>query len=339
MSIDQIFSEGFNIITRREISNLNSTFEEERELFNINPEYRHSLGMSNFHETKDVEKWDTIPNIIDLKMCEGKGWYMKKIIIKRCGISINGTKRIYYSNKSKIGNKIMPNWSIINILNRECPPGWENIFRLSYKSFQRLNNFLKEEEKTYVIVPSKNYIFKAFELCPLSKVKIVIIGKDPYPGENCATGLSFSLPKGFAVSPSLKNIYKELKNEYPNYNIPKHGDLSSWAKQGILMINSALTTRLGTTGSHLKYWKEFTINIVKALNKLKPECIYILWGASARKFKTYINNRELLLESKHPLPRSYRWNSKDNFIGNNHFITANTLLEEQGKTPIDWSIK
>ncbi len=104
------------------------------------------------------------------------------------------------------------------------------------------------------------------------------------------------------------------------------------------MIKSALTNRLGTSGSHLKYWKEFIINTIKALNKLKPECIYILWGGPARQFKKYINNRELLLESRHPLPRSYGYGSKDNFIGNNHFIKVNELLKEQGEKIIDWNI-
>ena len=336
MNIDQIFSNGFNVITKRDIVNLKDTIISERELFNINPEHRHSLGMSNFHE--ESNKWENIPKIEDLKINEGKGWYVKNINIKRGTKTIKGTKKVYYSCEPKIGNKIASNWSLINILNKECPPSWKNIFHLSYKTFQRLNSFLKEEEKTYTIVPDKNYIFRAFELCPLSKVKIVILGKDPYPGENCANGISFSLHKGINISLSLKNIYKELKLEYPDYVIPNHGDLSSWTKQGILMINSALTTRLGTSGSHLKYWKEFIINTIKALNKLKPECIYILWGGPARQFKKYINNRELLLESRHPLPRSYGYGSKDNFIGNNHFIKVNELLKEQGEKIIDWNI-
>nr|QBK89491.1 MAG: uracil-DNA glycosylase [Pithovirus LCPAC001] len=149
-----------------------------------------------------------------------------------------------------------------------------------------------------------------------------------------ANGLAFSTEKGLRIQPSLRNIYKELERTIPEFEMPEHGDLRSWAKQGVLLLNSALTTIKNKAGAHTDYWSGFTTYIINVINKVKPDCIYMLWGLSAGKIKKYIHNTKYILQSNHPSPMV----RNSNFKGNNHFLQANTLLKLAGKKEIDWRL-
>ena len=275
--------------------------------------------------------------IEELDLSEGKGYRIEKIKIG----SKTLLKKVYIKSEAKIGNIVSQDWNIIRIFNEECPPSWENVFKVCYGNLNDINSALEKEEAQGIIVcPPKKYIFRAFELCPLIKVRVVIIGMDPYhtikKGIPVANGLCFSTTVG--IQPSLRNVYKNLENSYSNYKAPNHGDLSSWAIQGVLMINAALTTTKGKSGAHLKYWKGFTINIIHALNKLRPYCIYLLWGKPAQEFKKNIYNHNLVLESRHPSSMANTKIVKDKFENNGHFTRANELLKGYSEKPIDWRI-
>ena len=359
MDIRSIVHLSDNIITERDINNkkklgsphvlsinttppISNTLSLEKELFNINPVHRYTtLGMTNFHIKGEWK--DDVPLIKELDLSEGKGYRIEKIKIGNKTL----LKKVRFHSEAKIGNKVCQDWTIIRILNEECPPSWENVFKVCYKDLIEVNSILeRDESKGITVCPQKKYIFRAFELCPLSKVKVVIIGTDPctdidlnYTIQNnrpLANGLCFSTDTG--IQPSLRNVYKNLENSYPKYKTPNHGDLSSWARQGVLMINSALTTTQGEAGSHLKYWKGFTINIIHALNKLRPYCIYLLWGKPAQEFRKKIHNHNLVLVSRHPRPKDNTSYVKDKFENNGHFIKANELLEGYSEKPINWRI-
>lgn len=308
----------------------------KKELFSINPVHRYTtLGMTNFHVKGE---WtEDVPLIKELDLSEGRGYRIERI---KVGNKIL-LKKVRFVSEPKVGNKVRDGWSLIRILNEECPPSWENVFKVCYKDLNDVNTILeREKSQGNTICPPKKYIFRAFELCPLSTVKVVIIGMDPYhtvrESGPVANGLCFSTTTG--IQPSLRNVYKNLENSYPNYKTPEHGDLSSWTTQGVLMINAALTTIEGKSGAHLKYWKGFTLNIIHALNKLRPYCIYLLWGKPAQEFKKKVHNHNLVLESRHPSSMANSSYVKDKFENNGHFIKANTLLEGFSEKPIDWRI-
>lgn len=205
----------------------------------------------------------------------------------------------------------------------------------SSKSYLELREFLKTEYSTKTIYPDMFNIFNCMKLTSLQQVKVVILGQDPYHEEGQAMGLAFSVPKEKEVPPSLKNIYKELATEYPNFIAPNSGDLTSWATQGVLLLNAVLTVREHCANSHKgKGWEQFTDGIIKKLSNEKENLVFILWGANARSKKPLINTKKhLVLESAHPSPLS----AYNGFFGCNHFIKANEYLKNNNKTPICWS--
>jgi len=208
----------------------------------------------------------------------------------------------------------------------------EEEFQKEY--FSKIKTFLKEasvEGKT--IYPPANLIFNAFNKVPLSKVKVVILGQDPYHGPGQAHGLSFSVPKTAKVPPSLRNVYKELIEDVPGFEKPKHGNLEKWADQGVFLLNAFLTVEHKKAGSHQKIgWAHFTDAVIK---KISDECegvVFMFWGNFAKKKAVLVNaEKHLVLEAAHPSPLA-----GPAFLGNKHFSQANAYLEKQEKAIIDW---
>lgn len=195
-----------------------------------------------------------------------------------------------------------------------------------------LTTYLKLEYLNATIYPPAPNIFRAFDLCPFDKVKVVIVGQDPYHGPNQANGLSFAVNEGNKLPPSLKNIFLEIKNDLGITPTPS-GDLTRWAKQGVLMLNSVLTVQAGKPASHANLgWEQFTDAAIKALNEKRKNIVYLLWGKYAQTKGEVINREDnLVLTSAHPSPYSASM-----FFGNHHFSKCNEYLEKQGLTPIDW---
>lgn len=201
---------------------------------------------------------------------------------------------------------------------------------------QDLKQFLLQQKHNHKnIFPPEDSLFNALNSTPLDKVKVVIIGQDPYHGPNQAHGLCFSVNKGVVIPPSLKNIYKEL-NQDIGFKIPNHGCLQSWADQGVLLLNSVLTVNQGQAGSHQgKGWEQFTDKIIGELNKHHKNMVYLLWGAYAQKKGACIDvSNNLILKSVHPSPLSaYR-----GFLGCKHFSQCNKYLLTHNKQAINWQI-
>lgn len=199
--------------------------------------------------------------------------------------------------------------------------------------FIDLTNFVRQEYLHHTCYPPGRLIFNAFNLCPFDKVKVVIIGQDPYHEPNQAQGLSFSVNEGVPFPPSLQNIFKEIENDLGT-PVPTSGDLTRWARQGVLLLNATLTVRAHQAASHQRHgWEEFTDAAIKALNADRDHLVFILWGSYARSKAQLIDrSRHLILESAHPSPLSaYR-----GFFGNHQFSRCNTYLEQNGEKPIEW---
>ena len=212
---------------------------------------------------------------------------------------------------------------------------WQKLFDIEQEKpyYLSLRSFLKHEYATDVVFPPMDEIFQAFCLTPLSETKVVLVGQDPYHEEGQAMGLSFSVREGTVEPPSLRNIKEELRNEGLLHE-PWSSDLSRWAKQGVLLLNSTLTVRAHQAASHQgKGWEIFTDNAIKALNEDSKPKVFLLWGRYARSKKVMITNpAHLILESAHPSPLSaYR-----GFFGNGHFKKANDFLVSNGMDPIIW---
>jgi uracil-DNA glycosylase len=202
---------------------------------------------------------------------------------------------------------------------------------------QKLRSFLKEElESGKKIYPKPSEWFAAFDATPFEKVKVVILGQDPYHGPGQAHGLSFSVKPGVRPPPSLLNIYKELKADIPGFEIPKHGFLGSWADQGVLLLNSVLTVREGEAASHQKRgWEQFTDKAIQLLAEKREGLVFLLWGAYAQKKGAFIDRKKhLILEGLHPSPLS----ASRGFFGSKPFSKINAYLKQHGETPIDWNL-
>ncbi|MBQ5895534.1 MAG: uracil-DNA glycosylase [Bacteroidaceae bacterium] len=200
--------------------------------------------------------------------------------------------------------------------------------------FVRLTQFVKEEYNSGTpIYPPARLIFNAFDHCPFDKVKVVILGQDPYHGAGQAHGLCFSVNKGVQFPPSLLNIFKEIESDLGT-PIPQDGDLTRWSDQGVLLLNATLTVRAAQAGSHQKRgWEEFTDAAIRELATRRSGIVFILWGSYAQKKGAFIDrNKHLVLTSPHPSPLS----AYQGFFGNHHFSTANRYLREQGKSEIIW---
>lgn len=202
--------------------------------------------------------------------------------------------------------------------------------------FKELTTFIDNEYATKDIFPARENVMNSMKYTPYKKVKVVIVGQDPYHGVGEAHGLCFSVNPGIKVPPSLQNIYKELNRDLGLY-IPNNGYLLKWAKEGVLMLNSVLTVVKDTPGSHRKKgWEIFTDEIIKAVNEKDTPVVFLLWGAYAKEKKALVTNPiHLVLESSHPSPFSVR----NGFDGCSHFSKTNEFLKKKGLTPIDWQIE
>jgi len=200
--------------------------------------------------------------------------------------------------------------------------------------FADLTNFVRAEYKQYTCYPPGKYIFNAFNLCPFDKVKVVIIGQDPYHEPMQAHGLSFSVNDGVPFPPSLINIFKEIELDLGT-PMPNSGNLTRWAEQGVLLLNATLTVRAHQAASHQRRgWEEFTDAAIKALNNDRNHLVFILWGGYARSKASLIDSsRHLILQSVHPSPLSA---NRGGWFGNHHFSRCNEYLKANGKTPIEW---
>ncbi len=199
--------------------------------------------------------------------------------------------------------------------------------------FVELSNFVRKEYKTQKIYPPGRLIFNAFNQCSFNNLKVVILGQDPYHGPGQAHGLCFSVNDGVLFPPSLRNIFKELKNDV-NKEIPASGNLTSWAEQGVLLLNATLTVRANQAGSHQKKgWEQFTDAVIHKINDEKENVVFILWGNYAISKGKFIDQKKhLVLTSVHPSPLS----ASRGFFGNHHFSRTNEFLKENGLTPIQW---
>ncbi len=199
--------------------------------------------------------------------------------------------------------------------------------------FIDLTSFVKSEYATQKIYPPGKLIFNAFEKCPFNKVKVVILGQDPYHEPGQAHGLCFSVPDGISLPPSLQNIFKEIKNDL-DIPIPKSGNLERWAEQGVFLLNATLTVRAHLAGSHQKKgWETFTDNVIRMLSDSGEHLVFLLWGAYAQRKGELINtNKHLVLSSVHPSPLS----AHRGFFGNHQFSQTNEYLFAYGKEPIKW---
>lgn len=199
--------------------------------------------------------------------------------------------------------------------------------------FYNLVNFVRSEYATTTVYPAGSQIFRAFDLSPFDSTKVVILGQDPYHEPHQAHGLCFSVDKGVQFPPSLQNIYKEIHDDIGTV-VSSQGDLSDWARQGVLLLNATLTVRAHQAGSHQnKGWEQFTDAVIHRLAEQREHIVFILWGAYAQRKGAFVNkSKHLVLQSPHPSPLS----AHRGFFGNRHFSTANRYLQEHGMSPIVW---
>ena len=220
-------------------------------------------------------------------------------------------------------------------MNVRIDESWRQVLQPEFDKpyFELLTDFVRHAYATHQCFPPAKHIFRAFDLCPFDKVRVVIIGQDPYHDVNQAHGLCFSVQQGVPVPPSLVNIYKELNRDLGK-PIPTSGDLTHWAEQGVLLLNATLTVEAHKAGSHQgKGWEELTDAAIQAINNQRSNIVFMLWGSYAQRKGKYIDRRKhLVLEAVHPSPLSaYR-----GFIGCGHFSQANNYLQQHGLAPINW---
>ncbi|MEL7427578.1 MAG: uracil-DNA glycosylase [Bacteroidota bacterium] len=222
--------------------------------------------------------------------------------------------------------------------NVKIEDSWKTALSAEFQQpyFQTVAQFLrKAKEEGKHIYPPGALIFNAFNTTPLPKVKVVVLGQDPYHNPGQAMGLSFSVPKGVTIPPSLRNIYKELVTDV-GFTAPNHGDLTPWAEQGVFLLNAMLTVERNKPSSHRDIgWQNFTDAVIRTLSREREHLVFMLWGAFAQKKSVLIDgDRHLILSSPHPSPFS----ANRGFFGNQHFSKANKYLEEHGLGAIDWSL-
>ena len=230
-------------------------------------------------------------------------------------------------------------WSWSQIISEYVPTGWQKIFNKTTDERRDIAQVLSEKvlDRKGDLFPAKEHLYHAFDLVPFDQVKVVILGQDPYPQPGKAQGLAFSLsPKDRQIPGSLNNIYREIKREYPDFNVPNHGDLRGWTKQGVLLINMALTFPAGgRPGAHLGVWRPFLVKTLREMVEQNPDLIFVLWGNEAQKVAQYLDN-SIKLVSGHPSPQAV--NRGGDFIGNGHFTKINEILVDKGEEPINWQL-
>ena len=221
-------------------------------------------------------------------------------------------------------------------MNVKIEPSWHEHLQQEFEQpyFAQLTDFVRQEYTTQTCYPPGSLIFNAFNLCPFDKVKVVIIGQDPYHAPRQAQGLSFSVADGVPFPPSLQNIFKEIQNDLGK-PIPASGDLTRWAKQGVLLLNATLTVRAHQAASHQRHgWETFTDAAIRALSAGREHLVFILWGGYARSKAQLIDRaRHFILESVHPSPLSA---NRGGWFGNHHFSRCNAYLKQNGIAPIEW---
>lgn len=215
-------------------------------------------------------------------------------------------------------------------------PSWKKVLKEEFgkEYFKALTEFVKGEYKSAIVYPPPKNIFHAFNLCPLEKVEVVILGQDPYHGPGQANGLCFAVGEKVALPPSLQNIFKEIESDLGQPLVHKTGDLERWAKQGVLLLNATLTVRARSAGSHQgRGWEAFTDAVIRKLSEEREHLVFILWGNYAKAKGAHIDrSKHLVLESAHPSPFS----AYSGFFGSKPFSKTNEYLKEHSKKPIDW---
>jgi uracil-DNA glycosylase len=221
-------------------------------------------------------------------------------------------------------------------MNVSIEPGWKSALAEEFEKpyFAQLTDFVRTAYQNSTCYPKASHIFAAFDSCPLDQLKVVVIGQDPYHGPGQANGLCFSVQEGVSHPPSLRNIFKELETDI-NKNYPTSGDLSAWARQGVLLLNATLTVEAGNAGSHQnKGWEIFTDAVIKYISEHKKDVVFMLWGGFAKKKVRLIDaSKHVILNSGHPSPLSA---NRGYWFGNKHFSKANDFLISKGETPIVW---
>lgn len=231
-------------------------------------------------------------------------------------------------------------WTVSEIAEKDTPLTWEKVFENAREDIDHASKIIERDQESIDIYPLKKDIFNAFKYTPLEDVKVVIVGQDPYPQAITidgismprAVGLSFSVRREDKIPMSLNNIYKELVNCIPGFVKPNHGDLRSWARQGVLLLNMCLTVRAGLPGSHGAIWLGFIKKVLTAVTEHNPKCIFVLWGKEAQNIKPLISDNCIFLETSHPSGFS----ANRGFLGSNHFRLINEELVKQDKEPINW---
>jgi len=238
-----------------------------------------------------------------------------------------------------IVNKRKPT-SLVDYAVNYPPIYWKELFNYALADIQHVEyNFQRWNITKYY--PPTEEVFNAYEKTPLMNTNVVIFGQDPYHGPGQANGLAFSVHRGIPIPPSLMNIYKELKREYGDeFVIPSHGDLTYWALQGVLLLNTTLTVSPGQPNSHAGFWMGFIDKTIEYILRTNPQCVFMLWGGEARKLLPKLGELSYKLISSHPSPLGVSKGSKDckAFNQSDHFILANEFLQTIGKSPIDWRV-
>ena len=215
-------------------------------------------------------------------------------------------------------------------------PSWKPYLKEEFEKeyFQKLIDFVKQEYQTHTCFPKGKQIFSAFDFCPIENLKVVLLGQDPYHGDNQANGLCFSVNDGIAHPPSLVNIFREIETDL-GIPSPQNGNLERWAKQGVLLLNATLTVRKGEAGSHQnRGWETFTDAVIKIISQNCNRVVFLLWGGYAKKKASLIDaSKHCILSSGHPSPLSA---NRGYWFGNKHFSQVNTYLKSIDKTPIVW---
>ena len=229
----------------------------------------------------------------------------------------------------------MNNVQLPNYFDELLPVSWKEHLSAEFEKeyWKKLTNFVQSEYTNGAVYPRKKDVFVAFDLCPIEHAKVVIVGQDPYHGVGQAHGLAFSVPNDVAIPPSLKNIYKELRDDC-NCNIPQSGNLTKWAQQGVLLLNATLTVREGEAGSHSgKGWERFTDVVLERISQNKERVVFILWGRYAQQKQKLIDKaKHCVLTATHPSPLS----AHNGFFGCQHFSKTNIYLLQCGQRGIDW---
>ncbi|MDP2424009.1 MAG: uracil-DNA glycosylase [Bacteroidales bacterium] len=222
-------------------------------------------------------------------------------------------------------------------MNPMIAESWKSVLANEFSAdyFANLKQFLLGEKKKYTLYPPGSLIFSAFNHTPFDKVKVVLLGQDPYHGRGQAHGLCFSVPKGIPKPPSLENIFKEIETDL-GIPVPQTGNLESWARQGVLLLNATLTVRANQAGSHQhRGWEIFTDSVIRAINDQKNNVVFLLWGNYAQAKESLINtSKHLVLKAVHPSPLS----ASRGFYGCRHFSKTNAWLRQSGQQEIDWRI-